>query len=162
MLWRGQHGKEIGRLAQGLEGVVEGTETMKFIKRDDVPADRKKDVAHVRIVCDVRPEKEDKYRVRVTVAGNLINYPGNCGTPTADLLTVKLLFNSVISTPGAKFFNMDISNFYLNTPLPRKEYLRMKLAHFDEKVIQQYKLREIATDDGWVYIEVSKGIYGLP
>ena len=58
MLWRGQHGKEIGRLAQGLEGVVEGTETMKFIRRDDVPADRKKDVAHVRIVCDVRPEKK--------------------------------------------------------------------------------------------------------
>ncbi len=42
------------------------------------------------------------------MGGNLINYPGNCGTPTADLLTVKLLFNSIISTPHAKFMCIDI------------------------------------------------------
>jgi hypothetical protein len=29
----------------------------------------------------------------------LVNYPGEVGTRTADLLTVKLLINSVISTP---------------------------------------------------------------
>ena len=64
--------------------------------------------------------KKDPNRVRITAAGNLINYLGNCGTPTADLLTVKLLLNSVISTQGAKFFTMDISNFYLNRALKQK------------------------------------------
>ena len=60
--------------------------------------------------------------------------------PTADILTVKLLLNSVVSTPGAKFFTMDISNFYLNTPLKRKEYVRMKLGDFHKSVVKQLGL----------------------
>ena len=108
-----------------------------------------------------RPEKEDPIRVRITVGGNLINYPGDCRTPTADILTVKLLLNSVVSTLGAKFFTMNISNFYLNTPLERKEYVRMKLSDFHESVVEHYTLKDIEKD-GWVYIEVSKDIYGLP
>ena len=51
------------------------------------------------------------------MGSNKINYPGNCGTPIADLLTARLLLNSIISTPKAKFMTMDIKNFYLNTPL---------------------------------------------
>lgn len=129
-------GKEIERLAKGLENVVEGMDILAFVSKDDVPADKKKDVAHVCIVCGVRPEKNDPYCVQITMVGNLINYSGDCGTPTADLLTIKLLLNSIISTKGARFFTMDIANFYLNTPL--------------------------ATQDGWVYVEISKGMYGLP
>ena len=56
---------------------------------------------------------------------------------------------------------MDISNFYLNTPLKRKEYAGMKLADFHESVVEHYKLKEIEKD-GWVNVEVSKGVYGLP
>ncbi len=56
------------------------------------------------------------------MGGNLINYPGNCGTPTADLLTVKLLLNSIISTPNAKFTSIDINDFNLNTPMACCEY----------------------------------------
>jgi hypothetical protein len=33
--------------------------------------------------------------------------------------------NSVISTPGAKFMGIDLKDFYLNHPLPRKEYVRI-------------------------------------
>ena len=116
----GAFGKEVGRLAQGLDGVVEGTDTIDFITKSEVPTDRWKDVTYASIVCNYRPEKDDPNRVRITVGGNKINYTGDCGTPTANLLTIKLLFNSVISTPGAKFMTMDISNFYLKTPLKRK------------------------------------------
>ena len=42
------------------------------------------------------------------MGGNLVNYPDDCGTPTADLLTIKLLRNSVISTNNAKFMTIDI------------------------------------------------------
>eukprot|EP00804_Cyclotella_cryptica_P017687 CCRYP_017146-RA/>CCRYP_017146-RA protein AED:0.52 eAED:0.39 QI:0/0/0/1/0/0/3/0/252 len=63
-----------------------------------VPQDRWKDVTYGRIVANFRPEKEDPYRIRLTVGGNRINYPGDCGTPTADMITVKILLNSVIST----------------------------------------------------------------
>ena len=84
----------------------------------------------------------------------MINYPDDCGTPTADLLTVKLLFNSVISTKGAKFMSLDIKNFYLNTPLKRYEYLKLKLTNFPEYVIKQYNLKDKAAPEGFVYVEV--------
>ena len=64
--------------------------------------------------------------------GERINYPDDCGTPTADLLIVKFLLNSVISTPEEKFMTMAIKNFYLNTPVKRYEYLCLKLDDIPE------------------------------
>ena len=92
----------------------------------------------------------------------MTNYPGDCGTPTADLLTVKILLNSVNSTEGARFMILDISNFYLMTPLKRKEYVKMKLSEFPESVITYYKLCEKATSDGVVYVTIKRGMYVLP
>ena len=84
----------------------------------------------------------------MVAGGDRVHYPGDAGTPTADLLTVKLLINSVISTPGAKFFTMDIKDFYLNTPMKRFEYMCLRLSDMPEDVIDHYKLRKIATTDG--------------
>ena len=83
--------------------------------------------------------------MRFTVGGDRINYPGDPGevaTPTADMLVIKLLLNNVISTKNAKFMTMDISNFYLMTPLKRPEYIRIKLADIPEEIIREYNLRE--------------------
>ena len=66
------------------------------------------DVTYGQIVCDIREGKAEKNRTRLTVGGNRINYPGDVGTPTACLLTVKLLVNSVVSTAGAEFMTLDI------------------------------------------------------
>jgi hypothetical protein len=55
---------------------------------------------------------------------------------------------------------MDIKNYYLGTPLPRFEYMRMLLSRFPEEIIQKYNLKALAVD-GWVYIEIRKGMYGL-
>jgi hypothetical protein len=55
---------------------------------------------------------------------------------------------------------MDIRNFYIGTPLPRFEYMKMLLSRFPEEIIQKYNLKAIAVD-GWVYIEIRKGMYGL-
>ena len=50
--------------------------------------------------------------------GNLINYPGDLSTRTADLTTAaKIMINSILSTPGARALCADAKNFYLNTPL---------------------------------------------
>ena len=102
--------REIGRLAQGQKDMVEGTNCIFFIPPEEVPPERKKDITYVRICANYRPEKEDPNRIRITLGGNLVNYPGDVGTRTADLLTVKLLLNSVISKPNAKFMSLDISN----------------------------------------------------
>ena len=48
------------------------------------------------------------------------------------------------------------------TPLKRKEYTRMKLSDLHESVIDHYKLKDKATPDGYVFMAVKKGMYGLP
>ena len=111
----------------------------------------------------IRPEKTDEpNQTRFTVGGDRINYPGEVGTPTAEMLVAKLLFNSIISTPNAKFMTIDISNFYLMTPLMRPEYLRVKLTDIPAEIITEYKLRDKVNKNGFVFIEVTKGMYGLP
>jgi hypothetical protein len=96
------------------------------------------------------------------VGGDRINYPGKVATPTAEMLVAKMLFNSVISTKVTRFMTMDISNFYLMTPLHQTEFIQMKLSDILDKVIKEYKLREKATLDGSIYIRAKQGMYGLP
>ena len=57
---------------------------------------------------------------------------------------------------------IDIKYFYLNTPMSLFEYMRLKLADLPEDIIEHYNLRKNATKDGYVYLEVRKGMYGLP
>ena len=77
------------------------------------------------------------------------------------MLVAKILFNSVVSTENAKFMTMDISNFYLMTPLKRPEYVRVSLGDIPEEIIKKYKLKDIATK-GAVHIMATRGMYGLP
>jgi hypothetical protein len=55
---------------------------------------------------------------------------------------------------------MDIKKYYLGTSLPRFEYMKMLLSRFPEEIVYKYNLDAIAVD-GWVYIEIRKGMYGL-
>ena len=57
---------------------------------------------------------------------------------------------------------LDISDFYLETPLKRSEYVKLKLQDIPNEIIVEYKLHEKATSDGCVYVKVQKGMYGLP
>jgi hypothetical protein len=55
---------------------------------------------------------------------------------------------------------MDIKNYYLGTLLPRFEYIKMLVSRFPEEIIQKYNLHALSVE-GWVYIEIRKGMYGL-
>ena len=99
-----------------------------------------------------RPKKGDPYRTRLTVGGNLIVYLGDCGTSTVDLLTVKLLLNSVISTPDSKFMTIDIKDFYLNTPMDCFEYIKLKLSDLPEDFVTLYNLVSKVDKNGFVYL----------
>ena len=68
---------------------------------------------HGRNVTIIFLQKEDKHRVRLTVGGNIIDYPGNVSTPTVDLITAKILFNSVVSTPNSRFMCTDDKDYHL-------------------------------------------------
>ena len=108
------------------------------------------------------PRKVEPNCSQFTVGGNRINYPGKVATPIADMLVAKILFNSVISTRGAQFMMIDISNFYLMTLLKRPEYIRVKIDDLSKEIINKYKLYAMVNKSGMVYIEVTKGMYGLP
>eukprot|EP00804_Cyclotella_cryptica_P016154 CCRYP_004249-RA/>CCRYP_004249-RA protein AED:0.38 eAED:0.38 QI:0/0/0/1/0/0/3/0/604 len=159
--WTISSANEFGRLAQGVGGRIKGTDTIRFIRKSDIPQDRRKDVTYGRLSA-TSARKAEPNRTRFTVGGDRINYPGEVATPTAEMLTAKLLCNSVISTPGAKFMTMDISNFYLMTPLPRPEYLRLKLSDIPTEIIREYHLDLLAEPDGTIYVLVRLGMYGLP
>ena len=55
----------------------------------------------------------------------------------------------------------DIANLYLNNPMNRYEYMKLPLEIIPEEIIQQYNLRNLA-HKGFVYMEIPKGMYGLP
>lgn len=76
--------------------------------------------------------------------------------------TIKILLNSVVSTPDAKFCGLDITNFYLNTPLDRYEYVRIPINLVPQEIINKYKVHDKVTPDGFIYAEIRKGMYGLP
>jgi hypothetical protein len=156
-LWKRSFGNECGRLFQGIRDIP-GTDTCFFIKLTSIPKDRK--ITYGKIVCDYKPHKKEKERVRLTVVGDRLDYSGDVATSTADITTCKIVINSTLSTEDATMMMMDINNYCLGTPLPRFEYMKMLLSHFPEEIVQKYNLNALAAD-GWVYIEIRKGMYGL-
>ena len=139
--WKTAFGKEVGRLAQGdAKTKTKGKNCIFAMTHDEIKKmyAKGKKPTYTRIVVNFRPQKEDPNQVRITAGGNLIKYPGEVTTRTADLTTTKIMWNSVISTDGAKYACFDVSNFYLETPLPEYEYMRMPLKIFPEWTIEQY------------------------
>jgi hypothetical protein len=100
--------------------------------------------------------------MQFTVGGNRISYHGKVTTPTAEMQVAKMLINSVIYTKDVRFMTMDISNFYLMTPLHCAEFIQIKSIDIPDKVIREYKLREKATKNESIYIRANGSMYGLP
>ncbi len=96
------------------------------------------------------------------MGGNCIDYPWSKSMSTADLTTAKLLLNSTISTPSALFYGTDLANFYLNTPMECYEYMRLQLDILPQEIIDKFNLNDIVNTEGWVYVKIWKGMYGLP
>ena len=119
---------------------MEGTNTFHPIRYENIPLDRRKEIAFSKVVCTFRPDKADPNRTRITITGQNIKYPGDVGTKTASLDLVKLLLNSVLSRQGAKFVTFDIKNYYLQTPLDRPKYVRIKLSDIPQDFADEYNL----------------------
>jgi hypothetical protein len=153
-LWKRGFGNKWWRLFQGICDIP-GTDTCFFIKLTNVPKDRK--ITYGKIVCDYKPHKKEKERVRLTVGGDRLDYSGDVATSTSDITTFKILINSTLCTEDATMMMMDIKNYYLGTPLPRFEYMNMLLSRFPEEIVQKYNLNALDVE-GWVYIEIRKGM----
>ena len=132
---------------------------MFFIPFSSIPKNKK--ATYLRIVAALRPEKSNPRRVRFTVGGNQIDYAGDVSTKTADLTTVKVFFNSIISTPNARFMTADLKDFYLETPMDEYEYMRIPVAIIPDAIMSKYNLAPLVHHNH-VYVEIRKGMYGLP
>ena len=92
---------------------------MQFIKNKLVP--RHKTVTYEIFVTDIRPKKYEPRKMILTAGGNRLEYQGKKSTEKSGLETNKILVNSIISTPEARFGCFDTSNIYLNTKIPSPE-----------------------------------------
>jgi hypothetical protein len=141
------------------EDRIKGMNSMRFITKQQVP--KGKIVTYARFVADIRPQKDEPNRMRLTAGGDRLPYDGKKSTETAGLETTKILLNSVISTPGARFGCFDISNMYLNTKLPSPEYMRIHTSMIPQEVMDEYNVSQYLDETGYAYVEITGAIYGL-
>ena len=105
--------------------------------------------------------KENPRRVRFTVGGDKQDsVPENISTKTADLVTAKILFNSVLSTKNSKFMSIDIKDFYLNNEMDNFQYMHIPVHVIPKTIMELYNLQPLV-HNGKVYVEIRKGMYGL-
>ena len=127
--WQQGLNNELGSLANGYKK-VKGTNTIAFIHKQDIPNNKK--VTYANMVCDYRPLKSEKYRVRLIVGGDKLTCDFNVASPAASILETKLIINSVIldAHKGARFLTLDIKDFFLCSTLDDLEYMTIKAKYF--------------------------------
>jgi hypothetical protein len=142
-LWLKVMSKELHHLAQGCTGITKGTNTIFVLLHTDIcniPSNRT--VTYARIVINHHPQKEDPNCVCITVGGNLIDYLFELTTCTADMVSSKILWNSVISTKDAHFAGANIKIMYLETPQDQFEYIKISIALIPDNIIEHYQLKK--------------------
>ena len=106
-------------------------------------------------------QKKRRRKELLTVGGNVLDFTGNVRSPTASLTTAKQAFNSVVSTPGARCLWAEIKHFYLNIILQDPDFMRIPLKIIPQEIIDAYNLTEMVYNQGWIYMRIEKGFYGL-
>jgi hypothetical protein len=166
--WSRSSANEWGRLLEFGIGLarpaserITGTGTIFFVHKDDVPADRH--VSYANYVCNIRPQKTETHRVRMTAGGDQLDYPGDPSSPAVSMLDAKLHINSTISDAhkGARYFGIDIKNFYLGTPMKYFQYIRVLAKMIPQEVWDDPRYTPHVNADGFVYLEIRRGMYGL-
>ena len=144
--------------------------TIKPVKRNTIP--RNEIVSYYNPQCKEKLAAVDnehfvERRVRGTFGGNRSSYKGMTSSQTAEYLTTKVLINATLSDrmhkdPNTKFATADMVDFYLGAMLDEPSYLGMKASAFSQELIDTYSLREYIDDNGTIYFQVVKCMYGHP
>ena len=119
-------------------------------------------VTYASFVCNHRPLKDEKWRIRLVVGGDKLEFYSDSGSSATDLTETKLLLNSVISdaTHGARFASMDLKDMFLHTTMKKPEYMKVPYKYFPMDIRSRYNLENIVHKD-YIYIKIQKGMYGL-
>ena len=149
-LWEAAHAEEIERLLSSGTG--------KFIQANELPKGRK--AAYCNPQCKIKIKNGlTVRRVRCTIGGDQLPYPGATAAFTAKLEVIRIQLNAAVSE-NEDIMTLDIKDFYLGTPLERPEYMRISEKHLTKRIIEKYKLQGMI-HNGHVLMEITKGIYGL-
>ena len=157
-LRQGPDGKEWEKAGDAaILKLVEETSTMHFI-----PYNRTVKFCYFKPVCKLKKGDDGIARphVRGTAADTRSTYDGPTAASTADMSTIKILLNSVVSTPGGKFCTGDIKDYYLGTPMKDPAYMIISLKQLSMFIIDKFNLHEIAHNNN-VMVKIVKGMYGL-
>ena len=159
-LWMKENGKEIERLIM--------SETIRPIFKRDQPTDRRKDTTYYnpQVKEKLDHNKEKTRRVRGTLGGDRLNYDGPTSSPVADIAVIKLLLHSVVSDrlnhgTNTRFATIDLSDFYLESKLPRADYVRIAVKHIPDDILTEYDLHKYI-DNGHILFQVDGAMYGHP
>jgi hypothetical protein len=57
---------------------------------------------------------------------------------------------------------LTLKKFYLNTPRILPENLCLKIEDISKEIIVKNNLHNIVTSNRYIYMEINKGMYGLP
>ena len=158
-IWSTAASNEYGRLLNGNDSGTKGTNTMQPVALHNIPKDCK--ITYGTMVCDHRPLKTEPNRCRLVVGGDKLTYENETAAPAANLLEAKLIINSAISTPNARFFTMDIKDFFLSSTMPKAEYMKMHISEIPDDIIDKYDMHNIKDNNGHVHFKIVKGMYGL-
>jgi hypothetical protein len=141
--------------------LITTTGTIEPIHKYDIPADRRGDITYYnRVPKEKIKEGALHRRVRGTAGGDRINYPGPVTARTASLEVVRALYNSTLARK-ADICTADVTDYYLGTPMERKEYLRMTRKQLGPTIIAEYDLEQYIINDV-MHFQINKGMYGLP
>ena len=135
-----------------------GNSTIFFIHPSEIPTHKK--VTYGRLVVDIRPLKKEKYRVRITVGGDKLDFCSDASSVATSLATVTLPLNSVVSKKGAKSTTANIKYFFYASFLTDPKCMKIKLRIIPQEIIDQYQIQDLE-ENGWVYMKIVKGMPGL-
>ena len=146
--WGSSLSNELGRLIQGTTSTT-GNNAITFIHRHHIPHNKK--VAYANMVYSYCLLKEEKYRTRLTIGSDLLEYLEHFSSPAASLLKSKLRINIVVSDTHLEigFMTADLKDYFLQSLLLEPEYLRIHGKYFSPNIREKYNIGKLIASDGY-------------
>ena len=89
--------------------------------------------------------------MRTTAGGNIVNCKGDPSATVRSIETIKIHWNSVLSTTGSKCCTADLKDLFLMLALEEHEHLRIHISIMPLSFAKQHKIEEIVNKDGYIF-----------
>ena len=57
--------------------------------------------------------------------------------------------------------SLDLKDFFLATPMKKAKYMKLRFNIIPSDIVQRYNLQDKCTTDGYIFVKIKKGMYGL-